>query len=526
MRSVVPIILLALIASSAAAQETEIRNDWPILMETPSRAGRAHERDILGPFFFRQPLATGADDVAAAAHGFRPFFVECDDSGGRRVSAYSLYPLFSYHAMRDGSRWSFFELINHDVHHVVVESSSDKNSPLSPAPAEARATESFDIWPFYFSVQTSSPQTSYRAVLPIAGTVQQRFGIDRLSWVLFPLYARWEKNRVVTTTAPYPFIKVLRGEGNHGFEFWPVAGFREKANAYRRQFYLWPLIYRQETQLWLAQPDVKAGFLPFYTFLHDASSRSETFLWPFFGYTDRTEPFRYHQTNYLWPILVQGRGNDRYLDRWGPFYTHSVIKGVATTWLVWPLWRNQQFADGTLVHRNRQFLYFLYNDHEQRSATHPALPAAHRTNVWPLFTWWNNGAGRKQFQAVSPLEVFFPTNNAIRVSYSAFFALYRFNQLAPDDTEQSALWNFITYRHARTTREFHLGPLFSHFVSPEQRRFAIGNGVIAWQRQSRADAEARWHVTFFDFTPPRIRQAAASRAHLSALSLVRTASAP
>jgi len=494
MRAVAPTLLLALSAATAAAQSGVVRNDWPILVDQPSQTAALPYREFAGPFFFSQPVASGTETSAVAANGFRPFYVATHDAQGDLVSAYSLYPFFSYHTMRDGYRWSIFELINHDVRREL----GSKTDPASGKPINA-----FDVWPFYFSVETGSPETSYHAVLPIAGTVYNRFGMDRLNWVLFPLYARWEKNHVVTTTAPFPFIRVLDGEGNHGFEFWPVAGYREKADSYRRQFYLWPLIYKQENALWSSQPDVKAGFLPFYAYSRNAESHSETFLWPFFGYTDRIAPYRYHQTNYLWPIWVQGRGDDRYVNRWGPFYTHSIVKSTETTWVLWPFWREEHFTDGPLVHENRQFFYFLFNDHEQRSAINPSLPAAHRTNVWPLFTFWDNGAGRRQFQALSPLEVFFPTNNAMRLSYSAFFALYRYNQYAPGDTQQSALWNFVTYRRSAESREFHLGPLFSRVREGAARRYTLGNGVIALQREPDASGQTRWRFSFFDFLSPR-----------------------
>jgi hypothetical protein len=504
MRAAASTLLLTLSAASAAAQSGGVRNDWPALVEQPSKVAALPYRDLAGPFFFSQPVASGSETRAVSANGFRPFYVATHDARGDLVAAYSLYPFFSYQAMRDGYRWSFLELINRDVRHEARSQNEPAPAGTSRLPtASGKPVNAFDVWPFYFSVETGSPETSYHAVLPLAGTVHQRFGMDRLSWFLFPLYARWEKNHVVTTTAPFPFIRVLEGEGNHGFEFWPIAGVRGKAGSYRRQFYLWPLIYKQENELWAPQPDVKAGFLPFYAYSRDAESRSETFLWPFFGYTDRVAPYRYHQTNYLWPIWVQGRGDDRYVNRWGPFYTHSTVKGTDTTWLLWPLWRDERFTDGPLVHEKRQFFYFLFNDHEERSATHPSLPAAHRTNVWPLFTLWTNGAGRRQFQALSPLEVFFPTNNAMRLSYSAFFALYRFNQYAPGEVEQSALWNFVTYRRTPDSREFHLGPIFSRVAEGSSRRYALGNGLIALQRRSDAAGQSHWRFSFLDFQSPR-----------------------
>lgn len=463
-----------------AAEET---NGWPLFVKQSPRATGADGETWsgLGPFLFGQPLPAPHSNEAERAVGFRPLFFRTVSAKGETREAYGLYPLFSYRRMTDGYRWSVFSLINHYS---------------TQAPEETVAHRGFDLWPFYFSRETGSPDTSYRAVLPIYGSVPNRFGQDRLSWVLFPLYAKWEKNEVTTTTAPWPFIKHLRGQGNAGFEVWPVAGYRHKPGAYREQFYLWPLIFKKETALWQVQPDVRQGFLPFYASAKNADYTSESFFWPFFGYVDRTAPYRYHEKHYLWPIWVQGRGDALYVNRWGPFYTHSVRKGVEKTWIGWPVWKHQTWVDGKLRHTRRQVLYFLYQDTEQRSVSNPTLPAARKTHVWPLLSFWTNGAGKRQVQALSPLEIFYPNNDVMRMNYTPLFAVYRYSQSAPDTARHSALWNFVTYRREQDEREFHLGPLFSRERRGSEKRYALGNGLLALERSAES---GRWKFSVFDF---------------------------
>lgn len=473
--------LVSLTAFAASGGATEEQNVWPVKVEQTVSAGGKTQLSWTGagPFLFSQPLTPEIATDPVRARGFRPLYVETKDAQGEVQEAYTLYPLLTYRRSTGGYRWSVFELINHY---------SFNDTPGAPA------QQGFDIWPFYFSRDTGRPESSYHAVLPLYGTVKNRFGQDRLNWVLFPLYARWERNHVVTTTAPWPFIKILQGKGNHGFEVWPLFGYRAKENAYREQFYLWPLIYRDESQLWEKQPDVKQGFLPFYASIKTADTRAEQFLL-FFGYFDRTAPKRYHETDYLWPIWIQGRGDDRYINRWGPFYTHSIVKGAEKTWLMWPLWRQETWVEGPLRHTRRQLLYFLYHDTEQRSATNPNVPAAHRTHLWPLFSFWDNGAGKRQIQALSPFDVFFPQNEPVRLTYTPFFAVYRYSRDGDDRMRQSFLWNFVTYRRDAGDREFHVGPLFSSEARAGSKRYAFGNGVLAF---ARSDA-GRWKLSFFDF---------------------------
>lgn len=492
MRASSLLLLIGLTALGSVASAGEERNLWPVEVTQPSNLPEAPDQVVqtgAGPLLFAQPIPSSRFSGAVRARGLRPLYIETLNPNGETQETDLLYPLLTYRRNVDGYRWSLFSIVN--------------RYETKPAP-EISADRGFDLWPFYFSRDTGTPDTSYHAVLPLAGTVYHRFGQDKLTWIGFPLYARWEKNHVTTTTAPWPFIKVLEGEGNQGFELWPLFGRRAKDGSYREQFYLWPLIFKKETRLWAPQPTVQQGFLPFYASAKDADSRSETYLWPFFGYSDRVAPYRYHQTNYFWPLFVQGRGDQRYVNRWGPFYTHSVIKGSDKTWVAWPVWRHQTWTDGPLTHTKRQVLFFLYNDVEQRSATNPGLPSAHRTHLWPLLSYWDNGAGRRQVQALSPLEVFFPNNETVRLAYSPLFAIYRYNRAGPQEVQHSLLWNLVTYRRHPDSSEFHLGPLFSTEREGAGQRYAVGNGLLALERQ--ADT-GRWRFSFFDFK----RRAAKSR---------------
>ncbi len=469
----------ALALSARAADET---NFWPVWVHEDVVAPRKESKAnwVLGPLFFDEPFASDINGDAVRARGFRPGFVETVGPDGMATQAYSFYPIFSYRRTTDGYRWNIFELITH--YHT-------RDRATDPA------QRGFDVWPFYFSRDTGSPESSYHALFPIYGTVKNRFSQHELSWFLFPIYGRFERNEVTTITAPWPFIKILSGEGNHGFALWPLFGYRAKAYTYRSQFYLWPLIYKSESKLWSPQPDVSEGFLPFYATTRNSDFHSETFLWPFFGYMDRVSPVHYHESDYFWPIWVQGRGDDRVVNRWGPFYTHSIVKGVDKTWILWPLWRDKKWDDPPLKQEQRQFFYFIYNETIQRSARNPSLPAARIAHYWPFVSIWDDGAGRKQIQAFSPFEVFFANNTGVRLSYSPIFALYRYNQTSPGHSRQSFLWNFITDRREPDHHELHVGPFFSHETENNQERSTIGNGLIAWEHSP----ESGWRISFFDF---------------------------
>jgi hypothetical protein len=432
-----------------------------------------------GPLFFGQLRPGGG-----SAGGFRPFYVRQEDADGRKTERDFLYPLLIHRENGGDHLWSLLSLVNFA-------------GPKDPA---APGVRRFDLWPFYLSRDTGDPATSYHAVFPLHGTVLDRFGYDRVTWTLFPLYSRFEHRGVITTAALWPIVKIIAGDGQHGFALWPLFGWRATAGVDREQYYLWPLIYKDEAKLGEPSPEVKLGVLPFYARNQQAGALSETYLWPFFGYTHRTAPIHYDETRWFWPLLVQGRGDDRRINRWAPFYTHSNIQGDDKHWVLWPLFREEKWTDRGLLQTKTQFLYFLYWSLQQRSAAHPALAPAHKTHLWPFLSDWDDGAGHRQFQVLGSLEVFFPYNEPVRLAYDPFFALFRYDQRAPGDVRGSFLWDAITWRRSPTHREFHLGPLLSVVSGPGGRRVALGGGLIGLQR---GPEERIGQLFLFDFNPKR-----------------------
>ena len=457
-------------------------NLWPFFVRHTTDDSKAVQ--AVGPLFFTQ-AGPGFTQT-----GLRPLYLET--TAGEKVEGSLLYPFFTWRRQPDYRIFSFFQLVN----------------TRSDATGTGPADERFDVWPFWFSREDGDPATSYRAFFPFGGVIKQRFGHDRIAFTAFPLYAHTEKAGRHITHAPWPFLRFIGGDGHEGFEFWPLYGRIHRDGDYDRRFWLWPLGYKSARNLADPVPDVKFGVLPFYTRDTGPGYINENYAWPFFGYSDRTEPYRYHERRYLWPFLVQGRGDDRLVNRWAPFYTHSVIKGTDKTWLVWPLYRQQRWAADGVAQEKVTFLYFLWWSLDQRSLANPAAAPAHKTHLWPLFSSWDNGAGRRQVQALSPFEVFFPRNETVRRLWTPLFALYRYDRQDDATRRHALLWDAVTWRRSPSEREFHLGPLAGYSAGPKEHRFALGHGLIGLRRRS---GERVWRLFLFDFpSKPAMKDPAAA----------------
>jgi hypothetical protein len=161
-----------------------------------------------------------------------------------------------------------------------------------------------------------------------------------------------------------------------------------------------------------------------------------------------------------------------YVSRTGPFYTHSIKKGVDKTWAPWPLWRRMALTEDGADQVKTQLLYFVYWNLEERSTTNPGAAPAHKTFLWPLFSSWDNGAGRRQFQFPSVFDVFFPSNEEVRESWTPLATLFRRDE-SPGGGERTALlWNAVSWeRGAAGDTTVQIGPLGWRSGGGAGRRF-------------------------------------------------------
>jgi hypothetical protein len=433
-------------------------NHWPVSVTQKDSLGQVQSWEGAGPFLFSAPIPAPEPGHAS---GFRPFYVTI--SADDEIKRDYLYPVFfrrDYPGSPSSYKWSILNLINGAG---ITAEATAAGGPID---------RHFDVWPFYFSHETGDPIDTYHALFPIYGTMKYRLWFDQITWAPFPIYLHTYKKETSVTYVPWPIIQITSG-ASHGFGIWPLFGATSGPGPARNCFFLWPLGYDNTVLPSVNAPDgtppsTQFGFLPLYTREKGPGVISENYLWPFFGYTERTSPYRYSEQRYFWPFLVQGRGDDRYVNRWGPFFTHSNVKGADSAWVMWPFWHRTSWTDDDIAQTKTQFFYFIYWNLEQKSASRPLAPHAYKRHFWPVLSIWDNGAGSRQEQILSPLEVFFPDNPDMREVWSPLFAVYKYSHSPSGESRHSILWDAITWRRdgSGNLEEFHLGPLLSIHHGP------------------------------------------------------------
>jgi hypothetical protein len=462
MKTMLSLLLLLLLSGLWAPQAAALEvNYGPLFTGQRDETGQIQSWQMFGPLLFSESRPT--EEVS----GLRPLWVGFEERDRPAGSFHFLYPLLNIRHRPYGSSWDLLTVLRFQ----------------SFEPEGAEPSRSLHLFPFFFWGQDPDPDLSYLGIFPIVGHARNVLFYERATWFLFPLAARLERGGVTTYAMPWPFIRLVRGPETSGFHLWPLYGQVETENVSRHRYWLWPLGYRVERQLWKEEPFEAFGFLPFYAASRSDRAVSQTFVWPFFGYTASQTP-QYHETRYFWPLLVQRRG-ESYINRWAPIYTRSIRLGQDTRWILWPLHRHSSWEERELLTERTQFLYFLYWSQRQSSLASPELAPAIKQHVWPFYSYWDNGAGRRQFQALSPFEVFLPFNDVVRAKYSPLFAIYRIDVEEDVRARHSFLFNLITTRSEVVDESFqvHIGPLFSYERDSEVRTWEILKGLVSYSRR-------------------------------------------
>ncbi len=193
-------------------------------------------------------------------------------------------------------------------------------------PTEIRAA-----WPFYFS--KVSPNLSYRSIL----------------WPFFSKRIDYQKE-YREWYAPWPLVRVIRGENHHGNRFLPFYA-DETMDARRQRWYLWPIykIEELQTEQIMRRRDRVLFFL--YSDLHEVAyetgrEKRRVALWPLFQY-ERVDGVSHFSTlALLEPFFPDNDGIER---SWAPLWRIYQQKwdrsGNHVVSLLWNLYWRERRAD-------------------------------------------------------------------------------------------------------------------------------------------------------------------------------------
>ncbi len=392
------------------------------------------------------PLGVYREEGPRSTLGLRPLILQEKDRENDSTEADLLYPLGAYSREREDVEWRFFTLFR-------------RAERVSPGREGATASD-YSLYPFLFWQAESPGRPGYFAFFPVGGRLLERFNLDEIFFVLFPLYARTVKDDLTTTHLPFPFVAVWSGAERSGWQFWPFYGRDVQPGRFEKTFTLWPLGFAQDLDLDTENPRRIRIFLPLYSLLRSPQRDETTILWPFFSkVTDRQEG--YVEWDLPWPIVRITRGETRNITRVWPFYGTAVRGTRSDESVLWPLYlvERDEREDWRFT-RHRILFYLVQNAREEEPE---GGRSRHRLDVWPLFFYEAEGDAAK-FQTLALLETFFPRDASLRRSLAPLWTLYRYERGADGHTVSSFLWNLYRREEAEGLLAWQVAPLVAYRV--------------------------------------------------------------
>lgn len=396
----------------------------------------------------------------AARINFAPLFsYESDDSG------YDLSiagPLLEFTSDSQAVRPLFYKDDSRaDVLYPLGRSTKEKSYfvPLFRH-SDQKDEESTNLLVFFYG---KSQDEKYGGFFPLYGTLRNRFGHDRLRFVLWPLYTEMTDDDRTTYSILWPFLKYSSGRE---FQFFPVYGYEKTIN-YRHDYFLWPLIHHRRGV------DNIDAFLPFFFYSRDARSRGISILWPFFTYNHNTSP-AHTSISFPWPFVRYASG--AYEERqFFPFYW-SKTEGDAYRMhmILWPLYR-QVTSYNARSNIHEETVSILVLNSKNKLVKNQVIESESLT-VWPLWhthdfpdhsTWY--------------LPWIFPFHDeGFRKIYLPLLTLAQ-GAKTRDSSEVSILWKTISYTRQNTDSRFALSFIFSYERTQEYMKVGFLSDLLHWK---------------------------------------------
>lgn len=243
-----------------------------------------------------------------------PFFARIN---GENESGYKFWPIYGQSSKQDVYRKRFF------LWPVFFSESTGLDTD---APMEVRAA-----WPFYLSKE--SPETSYRSAL----------------WPFFSKTQNHVKDYQVWN-APWPFVRVIKGEKHHGLKILPFFA-DETMDVKRQRWYLWPIYKVEEMQTDLLESRRDRILFFLYSDRHEikyetGDSMRRIDLWPLFGYNMKNGVSHLHVFSLIEPFFP---GNQSIERLWSPLWRIYQLKwdqqGHSVVSLFWNLYWYEKQSD-------------------------------------------------------------------------------------------------------------------------------------------------------------------------------------
>lgn len=459
-----PALLIWLPCGAVASREELPKYDWGCIISKDTTTEGNDRLRVAGPFFERQSSTNEMRFLAA-----RPFYSRSEDAANDRVLSEFLWPV----AMNNAA-------FGEDFWRVLCAFGLDSE------PAKPESRNHVVIIPFIYAGRDVNDKR-YFAVFPIGGRINEFLFMDKITFILWPLYCHSSVRDLQTYDVLWPFISWSRGPDQHKFRILPFYAKSVNEGKWEKTSILWPVW----TSAQYTYPDEKgSGFILFPLFGHTKLTDQESWMVapPFFRWSQSKEltalncpwPFVQYSSGqtdklYLWPVW--GRKRMKGVKSW--FAAANIIGGneidridhTVNRFMIFPLVlsesKTRKSDAGGLGNDGKAGLAssgettatnpHAITDGTQQTADNGHDVFARYLKLWPLMSYEREG----DVVRWRTLDLW-PTKNMASVerNYAAFWTLYSHTRVE-ERKEDEFLWGLFRWQRGGGVKYVSLFPLFS-----------------------------------------------------------------
>ena len=229
---------------------------------------------------------------------------------------------------------------------------------------------------FFLIFGGTSEKGPYGGFFPFYGKMYNRFAKDELGFVMWPVYAYTSDEGAEKKDILWPFFSIYGGT-DKGFKAWPFYGDRDRPGVRRKQFFLWPVFFKEQKNLDTNEPMNSFFALPFYVHAESSTTEYKGILWPFFTY--KKNQYK-EEWNVPWPFVSVTTGETDGYEVF-PFVSKEETDTDRKLHLFWPIYRHNEYTVKEQKYTDTSILAINRYVKDDRGTFF---------NIWPFFEYEKN----------------------------------------------------------------------------------------------------------------------------------------
>lgn len=434
----------------------------PLFFFLSAPAGGSSEHEAIGPIFhsYSTPEATG--------WAIRPLLAYTKTPERRHLEFF--YPLGAWEKTAEVTRWQLIPFFSGRREFDQKKEGSYHRS----------------FWPIFWG--RTEDGAGYGGLFPLYGRFFERYGRDRITFALWPLYSasEWDGHR--HRSLLWPIFAKTRGPKENGWRLWPLWGHTRRAGQWERCFLLWPIFLDEKKNLSTENPLHRWMVWPLYIREQGLHGSRHMFLWPFF-HIYRNPVQGIVQWDLPWPFLGYASGPNYRSWRIWPLIGKRQTETSSSRFVLWPAYSGETLSADDNRGRKEVHNWLLFTK-IMHQWDHSGGTTEVLTRIWPFYSYHREPSGVRF--GFAPAILPFETKGFHRM-YGPFLCLYEFQTESDGAGRSKALWGL--YRHDWTDSRHHvsLSVLFSIGWSKRERDWALLGGLLGMKQHEGM----RDYVVFF-----------------------------